>query len=210
MNFDDLLKQTADLPCFSTRFLAAGQSLPQVRLQLARWVKDGRLIKIHKGLYTLAQHYRKVKAESFYIANVLKPHSYVSLQSALAWYGLIPEFVPVVTSVSTARPQSIETPLGRFEYRHISKDYFWGYQQLELADKQAAFVARPEKALLDLVYLTPGGDKREFLKELRLQNLETINGEVLKEFVERTKRPKLKRAFENIELIIKEGEGVEL
>ena len=103
-------------------------------------------------------HYRKVKAESFYIANVLKPHSYLSLQSALSWYGLIPEFVPVVTSVSTARPQSIETPLGKFEYRHISKDYFWGYQQLELANKQTAFVARPEKALLDLVYLTPGGD----------------------------------------------------
>ena len=210
MNFDDLLKQTAELPCFSTRFLAAGQSLPQVRLQLARWVKDGRLIKIHKGLYTLAQHYRKVKADSFYIANVLKPHSYVSLQSALAWYGLIPEFVPVVTSVSTSRPQSIETPLGRFESRHISKDYFWGYQQLELSDKQAAFVARPEKALLDLVYLTPGGDKRNFLEELRLQNLETINREVLGEFVKRTRKPKLKRAFENIELIIKEGEGVEL
>ena len=151
-----------------------------------------------------------MKAESFYIANVLKPHSYLSLQSALSWYGLIPEFVPVVTSVSTARPQSIETPLGKFEYRHISKDYFWGYQQLELSDKQAAFVARPEKALLDLVYLTPGGDKRDFLEELRLQNLETINREVLGEFVKRTRKPKLKRAFENIELIIKEGEGVEL
>ena len=210
MRFDDLLKQVADLPCFSTSFLAAGESLPQVRLQLARWVKDGRLIKIHKGLYTLAQHYRKVNAESFYIANVLKPHSYISLQSALAWYGLIPEFVPVVTSVSTARPQSIETTLGRFEYRHINKSYFWGYQQLELTDKQAAFVARPEKALLDLVYLTPGGDKGEFLEGLRLQNLETINREVLKEFVRKTKKPKLKRALENIESIIREGEGVEL
>ena len=210
MKFDVLLKQAADLPCFSTRFLAAGKSLAQVRLQLARWVKDGRLIKIHTGLYTLAQHYRKVKAESFYIANVLKPHSYVSLQSALAWYGLIPEFVPVVTSVSTARPQSIETALGRFEYRHISKGYFWGYQQLELPDKQTAFVARPEKALLDLVYLTPGGDKREFLEELRLQNLETVNKEVLKKFVKKTKKPKLSRALENIESIIRKGEGVEL
>ena len=210
MTFDDLLKQAADLPCFSTRFLAAGKNLAQVRLQLARWVKDGRLIRIHKGLYTLAHHYRKVKAESFYIANVLKPHSYVSLQSALAWYGVIPEFVPVVTSVSTARPQSIGTPLGRFEYRHICKGYLWGYQQLKLTDKQAAFVARPEKALLDLVYLTPGGDKREFLEELRLQNLEAINKEVLKEFVKRTAKPKLRRALENIESIIREGEGVEL
>ena len=210
MRFDDLLKQVADLPCFSTSFLAAGENLPQVRLQLARWVKDGRLIKIHKGLYTLAPHYRKVKAESFYIANILKAHSYVSLQSALSWYGLIPEFVPGVTSVSTARPQSIETPLGRFEYRHISKGYFWGYQQVELSDKQAAFIALPEKAILDLVYLTPGGDKRKFLQELRLQNLEIINRDVLEESVKRTKKPKLRRALENIELIIREGKGIEL
>ncbi len=210
MKFDDLLKRVADLPCFSTGFLAAGESLPQIRLQLARWVKDGRLVRIHKGLYTLAQHYRKAKAEPFYVANTLKAHSYVSLQSALAWYGLIPEFVPAVTSVSTERPQSIETPLGRFEFRHIDKGYFWGYQLVELADKQTAFIARPEKALLDLVHLNPGGDKREFLEELRLQNLETIDTKILRKFVEKLKKPKFKKAQKNIESIIHEGEGVEL
>ena len=81
---------------------------------------------------------------------------------------------------------------------------------MELTDKQAAFVAQPEKALLDLVYLTPGGDKPEFLEELRLQNLESINKEVLKEFVQRTRKPKLRRALENLESIISQDEGVEL
>ena len=210
MNFRDLLNKVAGLPCFTTRFLAAGSNLAQIRLQLSRWVKGGRLIKLHKGLYTLAEPYRRIKPEPFCIANSLKFASYVSLQSALAWYSLIPEFVPVVTSVATGRGQFIETPMGRFDFRHINKSFFWGYQQIELTAGQKAFIARPEKALLDLVYLTPGGDNQEFIEELRIQNLEQIDKAVLREFTEKTQSPRLKRALQNIERIIDRGEGVEL
>jgi len=210
MKFEDLLKKVGDVPCFSTRFLAAGENLPQVRLQLVRWVKDGRLIKLHKGFYTFAEPYRKIKPELFSIANSLKSPSYVSLQSALSWHGLIPEFVPATTSITTARPQAIETPFGRFEYRHVSKDLFWGYQKIELSERQRAFVAFAEKALLDLVYLTPGGDQKEFLKELRLQNLDKLSKDTLRQYAEKSASPKLKRAVINIETIINEGEGVEL
>ncbi len=210
MKYVDLLNRVADLPCFTTRFLAARGDLPQIRLQLSRWVKGGRLIKLHKGLYTLSEPYRKIKPEPFSIANRLKSASYVSLQSALAWYGLIPEFVPVVTSVTTGRPRLIETPMGRFDFRHINKSFFWGYQRIELTAGQTAFIARPEKALLDLVYLTPSGDKEEFIEELRIQNLEQIDKAVLRESVGKSQSPKLKRALQNIERIIDRGEGVEL
>jgi len=210
MKYVDLLNQVADLPCFTTRFLAAGENLSQIRLQLSRWVKGGRLIKLHKGLYTLAEPYRKIKPEPFCIANSLRSASYVSLQSALAQYGLIPEFVPVVTSLTTGRPQTIETPMGRFDFRHIKKSFFWGYQNVELTAGQTAFIARPEKALLDLMYLTPGGDKEDFIEELRIQNLEKIDKDILQEFTGRSRSPKLKRALQNIERIIDRGEGVEL
>jgi predicted transcriptional regulator of viral defense system len=210
MKFEDMLKKAGDVPCFSTRFLAAGEILPQIRLQLARWVKDGRLIKLHKGFYTLAEPYRKIKPELFSIANLLKSPSYVSLQSALSRHGLIPEFVPVTTSITTTRPQVIETPLGRFEYRHVNKNLFCGYQMLEISDKQQAFVATAEKALLDLVYLTPGGEREEFLKELRLQNLDKLSKDILRQYAQKSDSPKLRRAVNNIETIINEGEGVEL
>ena len=210
MTFTDMLNKVADLPCFTTRFLAAGNSLAQIRLQLSRWAKAGRLIKLHKGLYTLAGPYRKIKAEPFSIANGLKSASYVSLQSVLSWYGLIPEFVPVVTSVTTGRGQLIETPVGRFDFRHIKKSFFWGYQQVEFMAGQTAFIARPEKALLDLVYLTSSGDKEDFLEELRIQNVEQIDRAALGEFVDKAKSPKLKRALQNIERIIDRGEGIEL
>ena len=210
MKFEDLLKNVGFMPCFSTRFLAAGENLPQISLQLARWVRDGKLIKLHKGFYTLAEPYRKIKPELFTIANSLKSPSYVSLQSALSWHGLIPEFVPATTSITTTRPQVIETPFGRFEYRHVSKNFFWGYQKFELSEKQQAFMATAEKALFDLVYLTSGGDQIEFLKELRLQNLYKLSKDTLHQYAKKSDSPKLKRAVINIETIINEGEGVEL
>ena len=210
MKFVNLLEKVSDLPVFTVRFLAAGENLAQIRLQINRWVKDGKIIRLHKGLYTLAEPYKKVISEPFCIANSLKQASYVSLHSALSWYAMIPEFVPAVTSITTGRPQTIETPLGRFEFRHISKKYFWGYQQVELKFGQTAFIAHPEKALLDLIYLTPDSDKIAFIEELRLQNFEQINRAVLCEFVERFQSPKLNRALANIERILDQSEGLEL
>ena len=210
MKFNDLLQKVSALPCFSTRFLAAGENLSQVRLQLSRWVNDGRLIKIHKSLYTVAEPYRKIKHELFSIANSMKSPSYVSIQSALSRHGLIPEFVPVTTSITTSRPQVITTPLGRFEYRHVKKNLFWGYQLVNLSDRQQSFIATPEKALLDLIYLTSGGDREEFLKELRLQNLEKLNMNILRQYSKKFNCPKIKRAVDNIRTIIEEGEGIEL
>ena len=134
----------------------------------------------------------------------------MSLHSALSWYGMIPEFVPVVSSITTGRPQTIETPLGRFEFRHVSKKYFFGYRQVELKAGQSAFVGLPEKALLDLIYLTPGGGDIEFIRELRLGNFEQIRREVLCEFAGRFQSPKLNRAVDNIMTILDEGEGEEL
>ena len=210
MKFASLLEKVSDLPVFTVRFLSAGGNLAQIRLQINRWVKDGRIIRLHKGIYALAEPYRKVIPEPFCIANSLKSASYVSLHSALSWYGMIPEFVPAVTSITTGRPQTIETPLGRFEFRHVSKKYFWGYQQVELKFGQTAFIACPEKALLDLIYLTGGGNDIEFIEELRLQNFEQINRAVLREFVERLQSPKLNRALDNIERILDQSEGIEL
>ncbi|MFA6185918.1 MAG: type IV toxin-antitoxin system AbiEi family antitoxin domain-containing protein [Phycisphaerae bacterium] len=210
MNFENLVNKVSNLSCFTVRFLAAGQNLPQVRLQISRWVRDGRLIKLHKGLYVLAEAYRKITPEKFCVANQLKSASYISLQSALSFYGLIPEYVPQISSVTTGRPQTIETPLGRFDFRNISKKFFYGFKRIELAAGQNAFIACPEKALLDLVHLSPGSDSEEFIEQLRLQNFDKINKNVLFEFADKADTPKLKRACKYIEKIIQQGEGIEL
>jgi predicted transcriptional regulator of viral defense system len=210
MNFEELVKKTSNLPCFTTRFLAAGKNLAQIRLQLSRWGKAGKVIRLHRGLYCLSEPYRKNKPEPFCIANGLKSASYVSLQSALAWYGLIPEYVPAVTSITTGRPETVGTTLGRFVFRHIRKNLFWGYQQLTFSSGQTAFVARPEKALLDLIYLTPKGDTQAFLEELRLQHTDQLDIIVLRQFAQKAQSPKLNRAVDILEHLLNTDEGVEL
>jgi len=105
---------------------------------------------------------KKINPHPFLIANRIQHASYVSLQSALAYYGLIPERVPMTTSVTTGRPLLQKTPLGEYQFRHIQTDWFQAYLKIDLGLGQTAFVATPEKALLDLIYLEPNSETPAF------------------------------------------------
>ena len=202
MKFQALLFLIGDEPLFTTDLLLAGDVSPDaVRLQLSRWVQQGKLIKLRRGLYTLAPPYQRLQPHPFLIANHLLRPSYVSLQSALAHYGLIPEFTPVTTSITTGRPHHWQTPQGRFEFRHVKKAFWFGFALTRLGQGQSAFVATPEKALLDLIHLQPGGDSLAYLRELRLQHLDRLDWERLASFVQRMGSPKLQRAWRNLELL---------
>jgi len=195
MKFGQLLKIVDDEPVFETGLLLAGDVDPaDVRRQLSRWAETGRLYQLRRGLYALATPFQKVKPHPFLVACRLVRGSYVSLQSGLAHYGLIPELVPVVTSVTTARPGRWDTPLGSYEFRHVKPDLLRGYRLTELSGRQRAFVASPEKALLDLIYLQPGGDSPCYLRELRLQNLDRLDLDELRRQADLAGSPKLRRA----------------
>lgn len=210
MEFRNLVELVGDEPVFESGFLLAGDSDPaDVRRQLSRWVKAGRLYQLRRGLYALAPPFQKVKPHPFVLANRMGRGSYVSCQSALAHYGLIPEAAPVVVSVAAGRPGRWETPLGAFEFRHVKPDLLFGYRQVELGGAQA-FLATPEKALLDWIYLYPGADSPAYLRELRLQNLERLDLNALASMAERSGSPKLKRAAQRIaELTRAEAEEYE-
>ncbi len=195
MDFGRLIEIVGDEPVFETGLLLAGDADPaDVRRQLSRWTKAGRLYQLRRGLYALAPPFQKVKPHPFLVANRMVRGSYVSLQSALAHYDLIPEYVPVVTSVTTGRPARWKTPLGVYEFRHIKADMLRGYRLVDVGGNQAAFVATPGKALLDLIHLQPGGDAQEYLQELRLQNLDRLDLSALQRQAELTGSPKLRRA----------------
>lgn len=199
MKFPELLETAGGLPIFRSSLLLAGDRGPaDVRRQLSRWVAAGKLIKLRRDVYTLAAPWRRVEPHPFLVANELHRPSYVSLQSALAYHGLIPEAVPVTTSVTTTRPMTVDTPLGRFAYRHVRSQAFFGYGRTAVWGEQEAFVADPIKALLDLVYLTPHGDSMTYLESLRLEGLEAISPQELRSHAGRWSKPKLERAVENI------------
>lgn len=197
MEFANLLKIAGDEPAFETSLLFAGEVDPaDVQRQLSRWTNAGRLYQLRRGLYALAPPFQKVKPHPFVIANLMVRGSYVSCQSALAHYSLIPEYVPVITSVTAGRPAHWETPFGNFEFRHLTVKLLHGYRLIELGEGQKAFVATPEKALLDLIHLHPGADSPEYLRELRLQNLERLNLDELRRLAALIGKPKLQRAAE--------------
>jgi hypothetical protein len=208
MKFDNLQTMVADEPVFSSGLLLSGRANDRsLRLQLSRWVKAGRLLQFRRGLYALAPPWRKVEPHPFLVANRLRRGTYVSLQSALEWHGVIPEHVPVVTSVGAGRPGMAETPLGRFQFCHLAEALRFGYAKIEVAPRQSAFVASPEKALLDLVHLTPGADDEDFLRELRLQNPAAFQLPTLDELARRSGKPKLLRAAKLIQTLLAEEEG---
>ncbi|MFO7767589.1 MAG: hypothetical protein R6W82_01305 [bacterium] len=199
MRFEDVVATVVDLPCFTGSLLLAGDRDPgDVRRQLSRWKDAGKVIQLRRNLYVLAEPWRKIRPHPFLLANAIQSPSYVSLQSALDHHGLIPEAVPVTTSVTTARPTTYDTPLGRFTYRHVREEVFFGYRTERVQQDQQAFVADAAKALLDLVYLTPGGDDPEYLASLRLKDLEPGHREDLKAYARRWDKPKIHRAVERI------------
>ena len=199
MQFAELLETVGDLPVFRSSLLLAGDRDPaDVRRQLARWKAAGRVLQLRRNVYVLAAPWRRVEPHPFVVANELHRPSCVSLQSALAYYGMIPEAVPVTTSVTTARPVSLQTPLGRYLYRHIRPPAFFGYSRVRVFDDQEALLADAAKALLDLVYLTPGGEAAEYLDSLRLEGLEAIPAEDLRRHARRWGRAKIMRAADAV------------
>lgn len=114
--------------------------------------QKGELVRLKRGLYITANG----KPNLFLVANHLYGPSYVSCESALRYYGLIPEHVESVISVSTLRSKEFENALGHFSYRHIPMDYYPQDICIQ-TEKDVSFqIASPEKALTDLVILTAG------------------------------------------------------
>jgi hypothetical protein len=91
--------------------------------------------------------------------------------------------------------------LGIFNFRHIQVDFFNGYRLEDMGEGQQAFIASPEKALLDLIYLESGGETLDYLTELRLGNLNQLDWQILKNQAGRIEKPKLLRAIAAIQKV---------
>jgi predicted transcriptional regulator of viral defense system len=205
MYFEQFVKQTRPFTIFESQLVwPFYQSPQQAQRQLTDWTRAGRLLQLRRGLYAFPPPYADERPVSYVVANQLVQPSYVSLQAGLSYYGMIPEQVAVVTNVTTKRPQKLSNALGHFWYRHLKTDFFFGFRYWQVTKTQYAFIATPEKALLDLIYLTPNGDDEAYIHELRLQNLDVVDIERLHQFVTRANMPKLKRALPHLLAVIRE------
>lgn len=124
-------------------------------------LKRGILEQVKKGLYIAGPSISKVKPDPFLIANHILGPSYISLESALSYHGLIPERVYTITSVTTKATREYTTPLGTFTYTRLPLPYYsYGIRSIEIATDQRIMIASPEKAIFDKITTTAGVEFR--------------------------------------------------
>jgi predicted transcriptional regulator of viral defense system len=116
---------------------------------LSRLIKGGQLVRLKKGLWAFPNKIEAIQLPQYLVAPL---PAYLSLQTALYFHGMIDQIPEVVYAVSLARTQQFKTPLGAVSIHHLSLDFFFGY---ELHEKSGVFLATPEKALVDILYLSP-------------------------------------------------------
>lgn len=169
--------------------MLSGTSNPNAnKVQISRWVTSGKLIQVRRGVYLISEPYRKIEIYEPYLASIVKKPSYISLEKALEYHGLIPEAVAKYTSLTTKRPGLFVSQAGVFEYRHIKQSLFWGYKSVTV-NKQTGFFASPEKALLDYFYFNGVEATTNSLEEMRFQNLEMVNLSILDQYAQRFNKP---------------------
>jgi len=148
--------------------------------KISELLKSRELLSLRRGLYVAGPESDLPIPHSFLIANHLRGPSYVSLESALSYWGMIPEHVHEVSSATLKTAKTYTNELGTFSYQHLSAPYYsFGIQQEELVPQQVALIATREKALCDKIVLTSGVNlrsitqTREFLfEDLRLDEYE--------------------------------------
>ncbi len=125
--------------------------------KISELLKSGELQSVRRGLYIPGPEADLPVPEPFLIANHLRGPSYVSLESALWYWGVIPERVYEISSVTLKTSKTYINPVGRFSYQHLAAPYYsFGIRSVRLASQQTALVASPEKAICDKIILTSG------------------------------------------------------
>jgi hypothetical protein len=159
------------------------------RDKITALLRQGAIIRVKKGIYVFGERYARRPFSREILANMIFGPSYISLDYALHYHGLIPERVEAVTSVTCGRGRRFSTPVGLFIYRKIHmRAYPIGIDQVELEGGRPFLIATPEKALADKIHEDRGtairsqAEMREYLlTHLRIDpgRLERLDGKML-------------------------------
>lgn len=180
MKFKNFKAAIKDLPYIrSQMFPHICKDVPTLRVQISTWIKQGKLIVLKSGVYALPFEEQKTAMSCFFLANELYHPSYVSLESALSFYSIIPEKVNIITSITSKKTQTFNNDYGHFSYHHIKQNLFNGFIKKTDEFEKNYFIATKEKAVLDYLHLKVKNyqtlNSDYFEKSLRWQNLTDLN-----------------------------------
>lgn len=157
MSFRDAVYEYAEEPLTRQIMMDLLKDFKRPNDKINELIKKGELTSIKKGLYVTGPKINIAKPEPFLIANHLWGPSYVSMDAALSYWGLIPEKVFEISSLTTKISKMYKTSIGRFSYINAPLPYYsFGIKSVQLTPKQVALIASPEKAICDKIITTSG------------------------------------------------------
>ncbi len=194
MNFIHFKNSLRDFPVFSIADIRAAHGGFD-RRRLSEWQKKGYIKKIVKGYY-LFSDIDMNEGMLLTIANKIYKPSYISFETAMSHFRLIPESIYMITSASTKRTSLFETPMARFSYRTIKPALFFGYSLLPGGMKMAFM----EKAILDYFYINPAIRTKDDFASLRINREEILSRfdkERLTDYMRRFSQKRLLKRMEH-------------
>jgi hypothetical protein len=194
MNLRRKIKTYTNAPISHNVIMEALATYSRPNDKISEMIKSGELVSLRRGLYVPGPELDLLVPDSFVIANHLRGPSYVSLESALSYWDLIPERVYETSSVTTKTTKTYQTSLGRYSFQHLSTPYYsFGIRSVRLTEQQTALIASPEKAVCDKIVLTAGvilrsiSQTMDFLMEdLRIdeEQLQTLDVSAIETWLE--------------------------
>lgn len=186
MNFIEFRRKMFDLACFNVNQIYAWDPGFN-RNNLVRWTTNGLIIRLRQGYYTFPEYSGRPDYPLWFANRIYRP-SYISLHTALAFYGMIPEGVMQITSVTSLKTALFSNAFGEYSFKSVKSELMFGFDLKSMADGRTLSFATPEKALLDLLYLYPFYDTEQDMEDLRLDEgfiSEDLNRDLLKAFTYR-------------------------
>jgi predicted transcriptional regulator of viral defense system len=183
MNYLEFKNRMFDLGCFNIYQVYAWKPGFD-RNNFVRWTKKGLLIRLRQGFYTFPE-YKENPDFAMYFANRIYRPSYVSLHTALAFYGMIPEAVIQITSVTSLKTASFTNDVAEYIYKSVRQELMFGYDLKTLAEGRTLYLASPEKSIIDLLYLYPFYNSAQAMEDLRLDDSflhDTLDSNLLEEY----------------------------
>ena len=181
MDFRTVIKEYTEAPISRHLILELLSDYQRPNDKISALLKSKELIPIRRGLYIIGSKIDLPSPEPFLIANHLRGPSYVSLESAMSYWNMIPERAYEISSVTIKTSKLYKTPIGRFSYQQLKTPYYsYGIKNIEYSPKQTILIASREKALCDKIVLTPQINLRSIkqTQEFLMEDLR-IDSEVL-------------------------------
>lgn len=210
MKYDQFRSEVSAYPVIDTGMLKLKYDYKQsLKVQLKRWHKSGEIVRVRKNLYLLKAEDRKINPSRLFLASKIYSPSYVSMEFALSFYGIIPEKVTDITAITTKKTAIFRTPLGVFSYKHVKPYCFNGFIERKDESGLPFFIALAEKAIIDFLYLNLSRFQEDYEKVLqesfRVQNIGMLKKTRLEKFAKLFNNKKLMKVVRSLIVLQKDN-----